>query len=230
MGYKLISVKCPDCGRTLPVEEDRTQAFCSYCGAKILISNENEYVIRQVDEAGVRKAETERLIRLKELELQEKRETHTHRLRRVLTAVWLTVSAILLVIIIAKIAGSRDGLTSGILMLFCIGAPVIGGGAWLIFKLLPEKENERMIENRGGIRFPKGLTPFTDKKYFAVEATLRSAGFTSISCVNLHDLNMFSALISGDKVSQVSVNGKQITDGGKIYMPDANIVITYHGR
>ena len=79
MAYKLISVKCPDCGQTLSIEENRTQAFCTYCGAKVLISNENEYVFRQVDEAGIQKAETERLIKLKELELQEQREARAER-------------------------------------------------------------------------------------------------------------------------------------------------------
>ena len=72
MAYKLISVKCPDCGQTLSIEENRTQAFCSYCGAKILISNENEYVFRQVEEAGIKKAETDRIIRLREIEIAEK--------------------------------------------------------------------------------------------------------------------------------------------------------------
>ena len=61
VSYKLISVKCPDCGKTLSIEENRTQAFCSYCGAKVLLNNENEYIFRQVDEAKIKKAETERL-------------------------------------------------------------------------------------------------------------------------------------------------------------------------
>ena len=230
MSYDLISVKCPDCGQTLSIEENRTQAFCTYCGAKVLISNENEYVIRQVDEAGIKKAETERLIKLKELELQEQREIQTRKLRRVLTVIWLIISVILLVIIISKIAGSSDGFTSGFLMLFYIGGPIIGGGAYLIFKWLPEKESEKIVENQGGIRFPNGLAPFTDKKYFAIEESLRSAGFTNISCVNLHDLNILSALVNNDKVNQITINGKQITTGGKLYMPDVSIVITYHGR
>lgn len=34
MAIKLVSVKCPDCGQTLSIEENRTQAFCTYCGAK----------------------------------------------------------------------------------------------------------------------------------------------------------------------------------------------------
>lgn len=149
MAYKLISVKCPDCGQTLSIEENRTQAFCTYCGAKVLISNENEYVFRQVDEAGIQKAETERLIKLKELELQEQREIHGRNLRKVLTVIWLIISLILLGIIISKIAGSSEGFTSGFLMLFYIGGPIIGGGAYLIFKWLSEKENEKIIEKQG---------------------------------------------------------------------------------
>ena len=30
-----------------------------------------------------------------------------------------------------------------------IGGPIIGGGAYLIFKWLPEKENEKIIEKQG---------------------------------------------------------------------------------
>ena len=230
MGYKLISVKCPDCGQTLSIEEDRTQAFCTYCGAKVLISNENEYVFRQVDEADIKKAETERLIKLKELELQERREVHGLNLRRVLTVIWLFISIILLAIIITKMAGSEDGFESGFMMLLYIGMPFVGGGAYLIFKWLPEKEDDKVIEKQGGIRFPNGIAPFSDKKYFAVESSLRSAGFTSISCVNLHDLNIISALVNNEKVYKITINGQNITSGGRMYMPDVPVVITYHGR
>lgn len=51
-----------------------------------------------------------------------------------------------------------------------------------------------------------------------------------MTCVNLHDLNMFTALVSSDKIDKITINGKAITSGGKIYMPDVPIVITYHGR
>ena len=68
---KLISVKCPDCGASLSIEEGRKQAFCSYCGAKVLIQNDNEHVFRTIDEAAVTKAEAEKEIRLKELETEK---------------------------------------------------------------------------------------------------------------------------------------------------------------
>jgi len=58
------------------------------------------------------------------------------------------ISLILLGIIVSKIAGSSEGFTSGFLMLFYIGGPIIGGGAYLIFKWLPEKENEKLSRNR----------------------------------------------------------------------------------
>ncbi len=230
MAYQLISVKCPGCGQTLSIEDSRTQAFCSYCGAKVLISNEKEFVFRQVDEAGIKKAETERLVRLKEMELQEQREKQSWNLRRMLTGIWLIVSAVLLTVIIVKMAGSSDGAESGFHLFFFLGIPVIGGGAYLIFHWLPQKENERMLEKRGGIRFPDGLEPFTDRKYFAMEESLRSAGFTNIKCVNLHDLNLLTLLVNGDKIEKVMINGRPITSGGKICMPDTPVVITYHGR
>lgn len=230
MGYQLISVKCPDCGQTLSIEENRTQAFCSYCGAKILISNENEYVFRQVDEAGIKKAETDRIIRLREMEIAEKNSS----LRKALTIIWIVLSLILIVIaVVLMLSPGNDnmpGWAGGFLFLFYACAPIIGGGGYLVFKWLPEKENEKIIEKQGGIRFPNGLTPFTDKKYYAIEDSLRSTGFTNISCVNLHDLNILTALINADKISKITINGQQVTSGGKLYMPDVPIVITYHGR
>lgn len=230
MAYKLISVKCPDCGQTLSIEENRTQAFCTYCGAKVLISNENEYVFRQVDEADIKKAETERIIRLREMELAEKNSS----LRKVLTIIWLILSLILITIaVILMLSPGNDsmpGWAGGFLFLFYACAPIIGGGGYLVFKWLPEKENEKIIEKQGGIRFPGELAPFSDKKYFPLEDTLRSAGFTNVTCVNLHDLNMFTALVSSDKIDKITINGKAITSGGKVYMPDVPIVITYHGR
>ena len=230
MAFKLLSVKCPDCGQTLSIEENRNQAFCSYCGARILINNDNEFILRQVDEASIQKAETERIVRLRELELNEKNSS----LRKILTVIWLILSiALITIAVILMLSKGNDdmpGWAGGFLFLFYACAPIIGGGGYLVFKWLPEKENEKAIERKGGIRFPNGLTPFSDKRYIGVEEALRSVGFTNISCINLHDLNLITALISGDKIDKITINGKQITSGGKIYMPDDAIVITYHGR
>ena len=65
MSIELISIKCPECGATLSIEENREQAYCTYCGTKILLHNEKEYVYRHIDEAEITTAETDRMIRLK---------------------------------------------------------------------------------------------------------------------------------------------------------------------
>lgn len=72
MAVKIYSVKCPECNASLPIEEGRTQMFCSYCGAKIIVHNENEYICRHIDEAELTQAETDRLVELKRLEMEEK--------------------------------------------------------------------------------------------------------------------------------------------------------------
>ena len=43
-----------------------------YCGAKLVLDNENEHIYRHIDEAEIKRAETEQLIKLKELEISEK--------------------------------------------------------------------------------------------------------------------------------------------------------------
>ena len=72
----LVSIKCPDCGAALSIEEGRKQAFCTYCGARLLIENKNEYVIRKIDEAEIIKQQKEREIRLKELEEERAENKH----------------------------------------------------------------------------------------------------------------------------------------------------------
>ena len=66
-----ISVKCPECGASLSFEENRKKAFCSYCGSEVILNKENEFIYRKIDDAKVIQAETDRTIRLKELEIKE---------------------------------------------------------------------------------------------------------------------------------------------------------------
>lgn len=75
MAVKFTSVKCPECGANLPIEEGRKKIFCSYCGTPIIMTDENEYTYRHIDEAEVKRAETEQLVHLKELEMEEKENT-----------------------------------------------------------------------------------------------------------------------------------------------------------
>ena len=69
----VIALKCPKCGADLQIEQGRTQCFCSYCGSKILLQNENEYIYRTVDEAKIRETELQAEMYRKEMEARERK-------------------------------------------------------------------------------------------------------------------------------------------------------------
>lgn len=228
MAIKFTSVKCPECGASLPIEEGRKQVFCSYCGTKVMVTNENEYIYRHIDEADVKKAETDRIIRMRQQDLDSQLNAQNTGIRKILTTIWLILSLIVLAICVVKIA-FLDDFTTGFLMLFYVGGPVIGGGGYLIFKLIPEKESDKVLLNGGGIRFPKDIMPLSDKNYESVRSALEVAGFTNVKCVNMHDVTL-GLLQKPGKVESISVNGTNITTGGRVYMPNTPIIITYHGK
>lgn len=230
MAITVNAVKCPSCGADLPVEEGREKIFCSFCGTPIVITNENEHIYRHIDEAGIKQAETDRMIRLKELEIEEAKYKQSSSLRSLLIKIW--IGAIFAVAILCLVVWLRDDELGGLMAfncLFYVGGPVVGGGAYLIFKLIPEKENEKNIRREGGIKFPKNLEPFDEKNYAEVEKALRRVGFNNISCINMHDLTI-GLLTKPGKIESISVDDVQITSGGKYYMPSVPITITYHGK
>ena len=81
MSIRFTAVKCPECGAELNIEEGRKQAYCTYCGTKILINNDNEHIYRTIDEAEIKKAEAEQIIRMRELDLLEKERAQAEKLR-----------------------------------------------------------------------------------------------------------------------------------------------------
>ncbi len=69
----LTAITCPKCSANLEIEPGRNQCFCTYCGAKIILQNENEYVIRTIDEARIREAELNAELQNRILDSQEKK-------------------------------------------------------------------------------------------------------------------------------------------------------------
>lgn len=68
---KLINMRCTNCGALLEIDAERKEVYCSYCGTKLLIDNEEIHITnRIVDEARLKEAE----VRLKELEYARERE------------------------------------------------------------------------------------------------------------------------------------------------------------
>ena len=218
----LKALTCPNCGASVTVSNETEQFYCSYCGSKIIVSKDNEVVHRHIDEAKKIQAETERMVKMKELELEERRSSYIKHF----TLIWAIISVAIIIATIVLLALEWK-YASWFLLLVCI--PCVAGGGYLTFKVIPEKANEKMLLQKGGVVFPKGLEPFNEKKVETMQSALQGAGFTNIQSVNLHDVKI-GLLVKNGTVESISVNGESIQSGGKIYMPDATIIITYHGK
>ena len=91
---KLIKLKCPNCNADLSFKEERENYFCEYCGTKLLLDNDNEFIYKHIDEAEVKKAETEQLVKLKELEMKEKEMEQKRMLLKIKIIISLILGAI----------------------------------------------------------------------------------------------------------------------------------------
>ncbi len=74
--YKKLKYQCPNCGAIIDLEDVQKDEilFCDFCGAQIIIDCEKvRHEYKNEDIARIREAEMQAQIRLKELELQEKK-------------------------------------------------------------------------------------------------------------------------------------------------------------
>ena len=72
MDVKVVEARCPGCGAMVQFDPGQKRAFCNYCGSPVAAEDAEEHITRNIDEADLKRAETEQLIRLKELELRER--------------------------------------------------------------------------------------------------------------------------------------------------------------
>lgn len=222
MAVKFISVKCPDCGASLDIEEGRTQFFCTYCGAKVLVNNENEFVYRHIDEAGIKQAETDRIIKLKQMEIAEKKRASAEKTKVLKIIISLILAVVGIVIMVVGCLLGEDTGPTVLLSFFCGSFLLLG--VLCIWTYSEDKEDDDYGDK---VKVPSYISEYEKKSYAAIEAILRSAGFTNIRCVPLNDLTT-GILKKPDMVDSITINGHEITSGGKKYSPDASVVISYH--
>ena len=137
MAVKFISVKCPECGASLNIEGNRRQAFCTYCGVKIIIDNENEHIYRNIDEARVKQAETDRMIRLKEMELEEKRRKEISKQSAILIGVGF------LMMVVGWVAGKASGDKNSGFYFFCMFGFIIFLWAMNMWNDINKKDDKK---------------------------------------------------------------------------------------
>lgn len=229
MAIKLVSINCPECGATLNIEENRTQAFCTYCGTKVLINNENEHIFRHIDEAGIKQAEVDREIKLKQLELVERKRVSLEKSKKRNIAIALGLAVIgILMISLGYLAGKASGdSNSGFYMISMTGMfPLIGAG-FMGLSFMDNAQDDG-IDLGDKAKVP-AIGGYQEKSYTAIKAMFESAGFTNIKCVGLHDLRL-GLLKKPGLVESITINGHTVTSGGKKYPKDAAIVISYHSH
>jgi DNA-directed RNA polymerase subunit RPC12/RpoP len=217
MAIQFISVKCPDCGAELSIDNSREFAFCSYCGAKVMVHNDNEHIYRNIDEARIKEAETERILRLRELELEEKENNRGRKGILVAYGVALAFVIIGALICIATPAGAF-GIMIGIYI------------ALFAFMKSDDKKKKKSkyVSPSDAVITPQMLD-CVGKNYNSVAMIFRSAGFTNVNPLPLGDLGMFNQRKNG-QVETITINGSEEFDEGDVFPKSANILITYHSK
>lgn len=218
---------CPNCNANITIDDGSSDSvFCQYCGTKIVLDNYRS-THRVVDEAKIKQAEIEREIRLRELNIKEAQIKQKNQIRRILTYIW--IGAAFVVALLCSIIWMIKGNLAAFNCLLCVGGPIVGGGAYLVFKVLPDRDVDKELIQNGGIRLPKEIFPYSEETYMRVESIFRSAGFINITTISMHDVTL-GLLQKPNLVEAITINGEDVQTGGRVYMPTAPIVITYHGR
>lgn len=225
---KFITAKCPECGSSLQVEENRDMAFCSYCGAKVIIHNENEYITRNIDEAEIRKAEVE----AKRADTEAKRvetenyiklqELHDSRKGKKGLLIGFIVGIVLTMIGWSAMATENNALVGlGVLAMF---GPFIAlyTGCTLLFG----KGDDGKPDASGKVTVPDIVQDLRKKNYQTVESAFISRGFFNVECIPMNDLT-FGVMKKPGEVDTVTINGSNASVGRK-YDPSVKVVISYH--
>ena len=222
---KIASIKCPDCGATLDVDEDREQVFCSYCGAKIMLQNENEHIERKIDQAAIEQEKTNRLIVQHQIEMekQEAARQDEHRQRNII--IWAGITGVLLLVgIIGYSAGAE---ATGICLLLAIIIGIIGAKKFFGKKKESDALSRKRLVTSDEVIITQEMCNCSEQNYNSVIALFRAAGFLNISVVPLNDLSFFKKSQNGT-VKEVSINGIVSFEEGEIFPNNSLVVITYH--
>ncbi len=214
---KMITLRCPACGADVEAGSDRAYCFCSYCGTKIMLQNENEYIYRHIDEAGVAEEETDRMIRLRELELEE-REKKADNIKIA------AVSAVSILLVVIGIIGfSIHNAGMEMCMLFAMLVALYG---FIAFDDKREAYEKRAKMRSGKIRLSGGNS-LKGKNVEFVQQRLRALGFRNIRLIPMNDLTN-SLFIKPGKVKSVIIDGKEEFDSEEWFTGRAMVTVIYH--
>ena len=175
------TMKCPNCSASLTIQDDnRDFAFCEYCGTKLMLDDYRS-THRVVDEAKIRQAETEKIIKLKQMELIEKQQIEKKRNKKtkMIISFGLAIFGFIL-FLISIISQSIEAL--GLMPLGFISICAI------LFVWEPEIKGENQSNNdlmilNDFVRVPDGIMGHKGMSYDMVAKMFENAGFHNIQLV-----------------------------------------------
>lgn len=235
MPIELSVIKCPECGAEISFVENRDVFFCSYCGAKILATNENEHIYRHINEADIKRAETDQMVQLKRLEVDLKKEVLTNKIKSVLLILWIVSIVVLGIVVLYYGLTDEDEFLNGkntyasILLFLDV--------TWGVYAMVsPNSRNEKQDsykyendEKYEGAKVPNSVGNLEHYNYSEMESILKKAGFQNIISINMHDITLVDLFNRQGMIESVEANGKTLRKG-VVYEPDVLITINYHGK
>lgn len=237
MAGDVISVKCPECGASVELDQQKRSAVCDYCGTKVILKDDNSFTFNIHDEAEVIKAETDQAVKLKQIEWKEMSRIKEIRFSKkslklagILAAVGfvlLTLIGPLLSFLPEDSAGDNAiEMLGGIMVLIAM----IIGSLYFMQWFKQRQESEESFDGAvtDGKKLPSELRDYNFRTYQAVEELLREAGFTNVVSIPLRDVTKEGRIIKPDFISKITINGNELRRIDRRYPTDSRIVISYH--
>lgn len=219
MGITVNTIKCPECGADLEYEEGREKMFCSFCGAQIVITNDNEKIFRHIDEAAIKREETDRMVRLKQEERAAYKQSSIEKRNN------LKIKALI-------------GLGIGTALCMLIGFVFDGGyafdflgwGGLLVIMMIFVNGGLHSEDNDDGkVGIPEAIKQYKKEDYQTIEREFRTAGFMKVECIPVEGAGL---LKKADRVESITINGLDIdTLGDKTrFFPETEVKISYYSK
>ena len=131
-------IKCPGCGGEVEFKPGQKKVVCQYCGTKILFDKDNEFTYRHIDDADIKRAETERIVRISELEMEKDNRGY----RKVLIVAWAAGTFFLFILGIILVAIGREGTVTAGMMAMMAGMLVGLWGGIFVFTMTSNKSKQ----------------------------------------------------------------------------------------
>lgn len=235
---------CPNCGASLKFEDDnRDFGFCQFCGAKIMLDDYRS-THRVVDEARIHEDETNRMIKMREMEaaVQERKQKHEEELQRLqnenvhrqkiaklnfFTSIIISIFSLILIII--GVCLFQSTYENKPLSLFLIFDGIFVIIIYISIFCNTQTKNNSSVNFRalGYIQLTPEALAFKGKNYRNIQSIYTRLGFKRIVIVNMKDLTAIYYKSRG-LVAAVTIDGSDVKKN-QWYDPNAKVVIKYHG-